>query len=633
MDSAIIDLELKTDGFSIKTQGGISLKGHAGVVTSEGKNSVAELSLDDNNSNHQMAVKKINENAVELVQHLKCKEMNVSSIEKINMSEFKMEFPGKGWRVIHGELFKKEVYCDGCSFFTGGLFSPLEKTEGEFGLSEDFPFPGIFFTHPEWGTLLIAVLSQEKCKPVFNLSTKDGITTLNCSEAILGVSSIELNGKEDFSTENWVVISVEGNFEEAIDKYFEILKSRIEFKGTDSILRNAIVWGSWNYNDRPRGRGDVEHGWLVDNAKKLVEIVPEDKAKFVMIDDGYQPGRSKEQCDKDWYAYGIDIFYPEGDIEYDPALFPKGMKAVADDISSTGAKPAIWITPRLHKESKLVKEHPEWMLEMEEGTGFMGRTAFLDYSVPEAREYTRKAWDTIFNKWGFKAVKVDFWSMAFEIPQLRFKNTDKTAVELRNLFIKDLSEFIPDDGYFLTCCVTNSGNPFLGKYAAASRSGFDISGGDWKGVQQSSSVLTSSMLFYRHDCLIADADSIGWNEKNTPGQNRVWATVAMFTGAMFEIGGDLNKLSDESKKLFETVIKFSGPSIKTSIDISSGLLNNFPASRLVLERPDGIYEAHINWLDIPREIKNPDGVTDLWSGEKLPDKYKLSGYDAVIFKR
>ncbi|MEI6424376.1 MAG: alpha-galactosidase, partial [Lentisphaerota bacterium] len=516
---------------------------------------------------------------------------------------------------------------------TDGFFAAVPGVEGDFGISEDWPFPGIFFTHPERGTVLMAVLSQERCKPYWHIRSSGKKTSLQAAEYFSGVPSIKVKGEQEIETEHWVMLSTPGSLEDAVEEYYRLLRKKISFHGENSVLREAIVWGSWNYNYRPRSFCDITHKMIADNAQALAKLVP-DKPKVVIIDDGYQRGLSRHNTMDNWFASCLDIFYNDGMPPHDPELFPKGMKGVADAIKKAGVIPAIWTTPRIFSQSALAKARPEWILQLDGGKSFGARSVYLDYSLPEVREFTRKAWRTIYQTWGYQGIKMDFWSIPFEVPQVRFRNRDMTAVELRNLFLQDIRECVPKNGFLLIAVVCNGGgNPFVGRYVDGVRMGMDIGNGTCSDVQQSAVCLTTASPFYRHDCLLGDPDAIGWCPKNTPGQNRLWATMAILSGAICEIGGDLTSLSPEARNLLQTATRHFGPSHRTLNGISSGNINNLPSGHLILEREDGVYEAYLNWMLWPREITLKHPVRDLWTGETLSGKHKIPPQDAIWFKR
>jgi hypothetical protein len=617
-----------------RTATGFSLNhGDTSIKTARGQSRPLGTGAAKIGVEHQFHTRRLPGGAIEFWQSIKNLRQATLDISEITMFDGSLDLEGAGWKAVHSELFKCDRYFGGYSYFTDGLFAPVPGTEGEFGISEDWPFPGIFFTHPERGTILMAVISQERCKPYWKLRSEGRKTTLQATEYFSGVPSIKVKGEQEIETEHWVMLSVPGSLEDAVEEYYKLLRKRISFHGENSVLREAIVWGSWNYNYRPRSYCDITEKTIADNARALAKLVP-DKPKIVMIDDGYQRNLARYKTMESWFASCLEIFYDDGTPPHDPALFPKGMKATAEAIKKAGVMPAIWTTPRIFSQSTMAKERPDWILQLEGGKTFGARSVYLDYSIPEVREFTRNAWRTIFQDWGYQGVKMDFWSIPFEVPQVRYRNQDRTAIELRNLFLQDIREFVPKGGFLLVAVVCNGGgNPFVGRYADGVRMGMDIGDGSCAEERVSAICLTSASPFYRHDCLLGDSDSIGWCPKNTPGQNRLWATMAILSGAICEIGGDLANLSPEARKLLKTATDNFGPSRRTLNGISSEGINNMPSGHLVLERDDGTYEGYLNWMTWPREINLKKPVRDLWTGETLSGKHKIPPQDAIWFKR
>lgn len=579
---------------------------------------------------HDLHIRRLSGHAVEFWQSLRNLRADPIAVTGLCMFDGVLAPEGAGWRVAHVELFKRDRYFDGYNCYTDGLFSPLPGTEGEFGLSEDLPFPGLFFTHPERGTVLMAVLSQERCKPVWRLRRRGRATLLTASEHFSGIPHLRLDAGRELSSERWVVLWAPGGVEAAVEEYYKLLRRRVRFPGADSILRRAVAWGSWNHNYRPRGHMDITHDSILANARALVKLVP-DRPRFVMIDDGYQRGSATGQT-KTWFASCLEIFHDDGTPPHDPTLFPRGMKATAQAIRRAGALPAIWATARIHRQSALARAHPDWLLQLQDGRDFGHRSAWLDYSLPEVREYTRAAWHTFVRDWGYQGIKLDFWSMPFEVPCQRFGNTDRTAIELRNLFLQELREVIPADGYILTGVAVNGGNPFVGRYVDAARCAQDIGDGDWPLIREAASYLTAVPPFYRHDCLLSDPDSIGWCPRNTLGENRLWATMALMTGGMCEIAGALPTLTPEARALLETAVRFFAPARRTGGAFDGGI-NPMPAAHLTLEREDGLFEAYFNWMAYAREVRLPGRVRDLWTGQALSGRIRIPPRDVVWFKQ
>ncbi|MCA1808081.1 MAG: alpha-galactosidase [Lentisphaerae bacterium] len=607
--------------------------GFCDVRAADGRRLVASRQPRRKNVEHCLQVKRLSPSAIEFRQSVQNIGHAPLHISALHIFDGVLELERAGWHVAHSEWFKRERCFDGFGFNTGHYYVRAQGLKATVGLSEDWPFPGLFFTHPEYGTVLMAVLSQERFKPCWSLWSSGRRTRVQAIEGFTGVDSVTLAPGDALHGEHWVLLSVAGGVEDALDAYYQLLRQRLDFAGARSILRRAVVWGTWNYNRRKRGFADVNHKMVVDNTRALRKLVS-GKPRVVMIDDGYQQSRSEKLTMKGWFCSCLEIFHDDGQPPHDPKLFPKGMQGIAEAIRREGVMPALWATPRLRSDSTLARDRPEWLLQTENPAGFGPRSAYLDYSLPEVREFTRNAWRTIFQVWGFQGLKLDFWSLPFEVPQVRYRNPERTAVELRNLFLEDLRAIVPKDGFLLLCCVTNTGgNPFVGRYADAVRMGRDIGIGKFRNVWECASQLTMSAHFYRHDCLLGDADSIGWCPENPPGQNRLWATMAFLSGGMCEIGGDLTGLSPEARAMLRVISREHGPRLRTRNVIFDPGVGGLPASRIVLESDGAVYVGELNWSLLPREIRLAAPVRDLWSGKWLKDRHRIPPDDAIMYRQ
>lgn len=619
---------------SLSTHTGFTWKQAAGSVCAPGARVLARTQAERGRGGVlDLQVRQLSDHAVTLRQTFRNTSARMLRVSDLVLLDGRLELEGAGWRVAHCELFKRERYFQGYGTTTGNFFAPLPGFEGEFGISEDWPFPGLFITHPERGTVLLAALSQERFKPVWALHGSGRGVRLQAREAFTGVPSLPLKAGETLCGEEWLLLFDPRGIEEATDQYYALLRKRLPFRGATSPLRQAVVWGSWNYNTRPRGFADITHAMVLDNARALRRLVPAGKPVVAMIDDGYQFGRSRIPDMRDWFSSCLEIFHDDGNPPHDPALFPEGMGGITSALHGIGVTPALWTTIRLHRESSLARDRPEWLLQTADGKGFGRRTAYLDYSLPEVRVFMRQVWKTIFGTWGFRGLKLDFWSLAFEIPQIRYRNRERTAVEWRNLFLQDLRDSMPPDAFLLLCVVCNGGgSPFVGRYADAARMGADIGSGSVNDIRQAAHGLTTAIPFYRHDALLGDPDSIGWHDASAPGLNRLWNTTALLAGGMCEIGGDLTALSADAEACLRTAAQVHAPRLVTRNGVNYPGLGGAPSERLVARFEKGTYVGELNWTSMPREIRLSAPGRDLWTGQRLKDRCKIPPYDAVCYR-
>lgn len=136
--------------------------------------------------------------------------------------------------------------------------------------------------------------------------------------------------------------------------------------------------------------------------------------------------------------------------------FPMGMAAIADSIHGAGYKAGIWLAPFIvEKNSKLAKEHPEWLLQTKEGKlikaglnpGWSGAYYALNIYNMDVREHLKKTLDVILKDWGYDMIKVDFlFAAAIDPPK------GKTSGEVMTdaiLLLRDIAE----DEWILGCGV------------------------------------------------------------------------------------------------------------------------------------------------------------------------------------
>lgn len=126
--------------------------------------------------------------------------------------------------------------------------------------------------------------------------------------------------------------------------------------------------------------------------------------------------RDLEGLDSRFNLFQIDDGYEEhvGDwLDVDEKKFPNGLKPIVDKIHEKGLKAGIWLAPFVcEKESKLFKEHPDWVRKDEKGKpltsggNWSGHFA-LDVQNKEVRDYIQKCLEK-YVELGFDFFKLDF---------------------------------------------------------------------------------------------------------------------------------------------------------------------------------------------------------------------------------
>ncbi len=257
----------------------------------------------------------------------------------------------------------------------------------------------------------------------------------------------------------------------------------------------------------------------LEGCKKILE-----KNDLFQIDDGWQP------CTGDW-------------LEYDPDKFPNGMRYETDRIHEAGFKAGIWVSPFLASiNSKLVKEHPDWLLKVDGEPWFVGcnwdGAYALDIDHPEVKQYITDVFHQIFNDWNFDLVKLDF---LYAIAPFNTKKESRAARMKRSiLFLQELCE-----GHTVLGC----GVPFsttLGVFEY-NRIGCDVSL-DWNDVwymrafhrERVSTKHSLANTIFRRQIntrgYLSDPDVFFLRDENlklTPQQKEMLVTIDALLGGVF----------------------------------------------------------------------------------------------------
>ena len=182
-------------------------------------------------------------------------------------------------------------------------------------------------------------------------------------------------------------IKIVDTYDNAFDRYFFQYLSLDKPKAPE--INGYTTW--YNYF------GKVTEKDLLRDLESLDAV--KDQVDIVQLDDGYQ------RATGEW-------------LILNEKKFPSGMKPVADAIHEKGYKAGIWLAPfSVERRSVLSVKHPSWFIRDNKtkkrifgGYNWSG-SYVLDIYNPEVREYLKKVFNTILNKWGFDLLKLDFLYM------------------------------------------------------------------------------------------------------------------------------------------------------------------------------------------------------------------------------
>lgn len=259
-----------------------------------------------------------------------------------------------------------------------------------------------------------------------------------------------------------LIITTRQTFDEALRVFSENTAATMNAR---KVTETAFHWCSWYYLYQNLDQNILEE--YLEGFSKYKESIP---FSHIQIDAGYFPS-----CG-DW----LDL----------SSRFPKGLKYAADTIKKYGYEPGIWIGPYMvGDESKLYKEHPDWILRKKDGSpvnpwqfynepkvwGFRDCDYYvLDISHPDAMAYIRFVFRTL-HEWGYTLFKTDFlfWGLVDSSEVVRH-TPGKTSVEYFRMLMEAIREEIGESRW-LGCIA-----PFLPSigYVDMMRIGGDV-GSKW----------------------------------------------------------------------------------------------------------------------------------------------------------
>lgn len=210
-------------------------------------------------------------------------------------------------------------------------------------------------------------------------------------------------------------------------------------------------WCSWYYYYGKESEQDI-----LDNVRAIQMGPLARDIRVIQIDDGWNLPEPDSPCVwGDWMP---------------GAKFPRGMKAVADDIRAAGYVPGLWLAPfSVTGDSTLAKEHPDWLVQKEGKPAVFWERHGLDLTHPEALEFVRETFDRVFNEWGYDYVKIDFLMHALQEGER--KAPGQTPVKAYRRGMEVIREVAGDR--FVLACGAPMG-PTIG-LCDAMRIGYDVS--------------------------------------------------------------------------------------------------------------------------------------------------------------
>ena len=302
------------------------------------------------------------------------------------------------------------------------------------------------------------------------------------------------------------------------------------FAGPHSHLAKEPVYCTWNY-------GIYTGVNEKDCLRRMAIAAKAQGGGIFQLDHGYQPPHQQHLS----WGY-MDAYYPDTKATWDKTRFPGGPQRFVEGCRQRGLLPAIWWTPRMDIGGPISQQHPDWIARNKDGQPIENvGDLHPDYSVPAVREFIQATLRTVIHDWGFGGIKLDFFSWAFDAPDLAYRHGG-TNVQWRRWLLSMIRKELGPTGYFLHCVSCPLGNPFLALDGCDSfRAGIDIDKGTWNHHVIDCSWILASFPAVGRRTWFADMDSFMGSPEFPGNERRARCAMGYLTSGMIDISGPLEK--------------------------------------------------------------------------------------------
>ncbi len=179
------------------------------------------------------------------------------------------------------------------------------------------------------------------------------------------------------------------------------------------LYRTRLARGYWRDKERPIVINNWEATYMKFTEHKILDIAAKARElgiELFVLDDG-------------WFGKRNDDTTSLGDWIANPDKLPNGIEGLAEKMEALGMKFGLWFEPEMiSKESKLYKEHPDWMLAVPYRIPCHGRNQYvLDFTREEVVDHIAKCMEKIldsskihFIKWDMNRSLTDVYSIVKE---------------------------------------------------------------------------------------------------------------------------------------------------------------------------------------------------------------------------
>ncbi len=540
---------------------------------------------------------------------------------------------GLGWdyRYTHTDNVRTERYPHCMMDYPLVRVLPIHRVK--LGAGQDQPFSAVYFSNTLTSDgLVIAAASQNNSLQTYEIQ-KGALDQESVFDTFLIHHEARQSG--GFEIAPGASLALDGVYVQALANvhpqdaywsYLEFLNAEHTFRGPTTNLLTEALHCTWNYG--------VFHEQYEEALLKTASFIAKELPgiKWFLMDDGYMSILNPPKHTANF----LDRYYPDPDASVDKKKFPQGIRHYSDAVRALGLRPGIWWSPTTRIDSQIYRDHPDWFLRDAKGGPYLiGKfNGFLDLTVPGARDFMERTIKHMTRRWGFDAMKMDFWSQQFEDSNGRLAKPSMNVVHTRNILFDLIRKYLPADGVFITCVATGMGNPFIGKHADAYRNTIDIGEGDWRHQLLNSAWTLPTALQAGRSSLLLDQDSAGINLQCPDNENLFRLTWCFITMGMQEMGGRveqlpenwvkaLRKYTDRCDRGYE--VRCPDKRAFTGVPLPECLYVNFPARSRTAAKGVKQSVAFFNWSDEPcvvsmrREDLGQETavvVEDFWTGRR-----------------
>lgn len=160
----------------------------------------------------------------------------------------------------------------------------------------------------------------------------------------------------------------------------------------------------------------------LEKIDKLSEIAKKMGIELFVLDDG-------------WFRSGNDSHTSMGDWKCNERKLPGGIKKVASIIHGKGMMFGLWFEPEaVSEDSKLYREHPDWILQVPGYLGVKGRHEYLlDLSRKDVCDYLLEMLDFYLNEGDIDYVKWDMNRPLTDVNSMGLESSKKGEAAHRYL--------------------------------------------------------------------------------------------------------------------------------------------------------------------------------------------------------